>query len=75
MPECPLPEARAAADRLRQAVGSEPFDGVGSVTTSVGIAEHVAGESFDDWLRRTDDALYEAKASGRDAVKADPLRP
>ena len=75
MPECPLPEARAAADRLRQAIGSDPFDGVGDVTTSVGIAEHVTGESFDDWLRRTDEALYEAKASGRDAVRADPLRP
>jgi PleD family two-component response regulator len=35
------------------------------VTVSVGLAEHIAGESVTQALERADRALYEAKAQGR----------
>ncbi|TQL02575.1 bifunctional diguanylate cyclase/phosphodiesterase [Cellulomonas sp. SLBN-39] len=35
------------------------------VATSCGVAEHVPGESASELLRRTDSALYAAKAAGR----------
>lgn len=38
------------------------------VTASLGIAELRPKESIDDWLRRADDAMYEAKRSGRNRI-------
>lgn len=40
----------------------------GQVTASFGVALLKTGESPDDWLARADDALYQAKASGRDQI-------
>ena len=57
-------------ERLRGAASRAPFkvDGGGLVVTvSVGGAVF-AGESMDALIARTDDALYEAKARGRDLV-------
>lgn len=39
------------------------------VTFSAGVAEHLPGESIDKTLQRADDALYAAKAAGRDACR------
>lgn len=36
-----------------------------SVTVSLGVAELLLGETADHWYKRADDALYEAKRSGR----------
>jgi two-component system cell cycle response regulator len=79
----PGTDARAAsilAERIRQAVSAQPF-GIGAgeralgVTVSIGVAEYrpaereeevkVAGERL---IARADDALYEAKAKGRNVV-------
>ncbi|MEL7312172.1 MAG: diguanylate cyclase [Pseudomonadota bacterium] len=38
------------------------------VTVSIGIAQLVAGEDYDSWVKRADDALYEAKRTGRNRV-------
>ena len=38
------------------------------VTASMGVATRLAGEGFSDWLDRADQALYRAKAEGRDRV-------
>ncbi len=40
----------------------------GGVTVSLGVAELGANESGDDWFRRADNALYEAKRSGRNQL-------
>jgi PleD family two-component response regulator len=39
-------------------------------TCCVGIAQRRAGESIESVVRRADQALYEAKASGRDLARA-----
>lgn len=65
----------AAAERLRAAIGDSPIaweGGAISVTASVGSCDAVPGEGEDLslLLRRADEALYEAKTSGRNRVVA-----
>ncbi len=62
--------ATAFAERVRGEFGKE-HDGV-VATLSAGIAEHVAGESLREQMRRADQALYEAKREGRDRVCVAP---
>lgn len=42
--------------------------GGGPVTASFGVAQLQHGESVSDWLARADNAMYEAKESGRDCI-------
>jgi|HubBroStandDraft_1064217.scaffolds.fasta_scaffold27828_2 two-component system cell cycle response regulator len=75
LPEQTLADAKAGMGRVRleveklgirhAPVAQSPF-----VTISVGIAE-LGGGSVDDWLRRTDGALYRAKSLGRNCVEAE----
>lgn len=58
-------------ERARRAIGESPIDAAGtpvSITISVGIAQHVEGESRAELLKRADDLLYAAKRAGRDRV-------
>lgn len=72
LPGTPLETACVVADRLRKKVGMRVVH-VGkhktSVTISVGIC-HIEGEkiSFDTFLMRADQAMYAAKAAGRDQI-------
>ena len=74
MPETGLAIAAAVAERLRLAVASQPFTiraGNGSVriTVSIGATTTISGsEDRDRLLKRADEALYRAKAEGRDRV-------
>jgi len=63
--------AATVAERVRAAVRGTPLDTgrlVVPMTVSVGIAAAHPGMSMDDVLKRADDALYQAKASGRDRL-------
>lgn len=71
MPGVTLVEATAVVERTRVAIAGKSVDGLPSVTISAGVAHHLAGESPDWLVERADDALYAAKAAGRDAVFAD----
>ena len=59
------------AERLREATAAEPFATVGPITASLGVAEYVQSESAESWFERTDQALYAAKAGGRNRVQID----
>jgi diguanylate cyclase (GGDEF)-like protein/hemerythrin-like metal-binding protein len=59
------------AENLRAKVEQHSFAGVGSVTISLGVAEHVATESPQIWFGRVDQALYRAKNGGRNRVCVD----
>jgi diguanylate cyclase (GGDEF)-like protein/PAS domain S-box-containing protein len=61
-------DAVKLAEKLRRLVAGAPFPEVGQVTSSFGVAEFRPHETTDLWLTRVDDALYAAKAGGRNRV-------
>lgn len=69
LPSCGTADATALAEQVRRWVAAEPFGTVGAVTLSIGVAEYVPPESADQWIRRADQALYVAKANGRNVVR------
>jgi two-component system cell cycle response regulator len=75
MPETPLDAAVHVADRLRCSVADEPFliHSLGQrrpITISAGVAIARPGDTVDTLLQRADDALYQAKNTGRNKVVA-----
>jgi len=69
MPDTSPEQAVAVAEKLRTAFADKPAAGVGKVTASFGVATYQLHESLDHWIGRVDRALYEAKDTGRNAVK------
>lgn len=75
MPMCDRGAAQEAAERLRKRVAQQHFEGRNGqdlqVTISIGISTHRAtDQSIGPLLKRADQALYEAKASGRNLTIA-----
>jgi two-component system cell cycle response regulator len=74
MPDTELKDALRIAERLRLHVAGTPFRAPGlgeplSVTISVGVAcTEGEGDTPDALLKRADEAVYEAKAHGRNQV-------
>lgn len=71
MPDTRAALARSGLERVRERVGAMSVTNGGgalSVTVSIGMSEHRAGEAVSLALERADRALYEAKAQGRDRV-------
>lgn len=64
LPNTPASEAHKAAERVRCAIESHPWQ-VGAITASLGVASWSAGLSKQDLIARADSALYAAKRSGR----------
>ena len=63
--------ALRVAEKIAAAM-REPFEADGrqvTSTASIGVALHDRPESVDDWMKRADRALFEAKAAGRDTVR------
>ncbi len=61
-------EARQVAERLRSTVEFGPLQNSIHLTASFGITDLQENDTFDSFLRRVDDKLYEAKSSGRNKV-------
>lgn len=68
LPHTDLEHAAMVADKLRRAVGQETLPVVGPKTASFGVASHRPGDTATDLLARADQALYDAKHTGRDKV-------
>jgi diguanylate cyclase (GGDEF)-like protein len=67
-PETTLPQGRALAERVRSRLSETRILDRLRVTVSIGVAGVSGDEGLKDVLRRADDALYQAKAQGRDQV-------
>jgi diguanylate cyclase len=80
LPETSLHVACDVGNRIRMAFEGRPIvargskQTIGKITVSLGAACYEPGEPLAEWVRRTDAALYEAKATGRNRlVAAQPL--
>ena len=75
MPETELPHAHRIAERIRLHVAGSPFRVLGgeellTVTISIGVAASLSGDTPLNLVKRADEAMYEAKAHGRNRVIA-----
>jgi diguanylate cyclase (GGDEF)-like protein len=70
VPGADLAEAATLAENLRVAVAAKPLTNGSEVTMSLGVSASTRGEPFSYRVvfREADDALYEAKQTGRDRV-------
>jgi diguanylate cyclase (GGDEF)-like protein len=70
LPQTDQGGAEAVANKILGAVAGETFFGrIGSVTCSVGASTFVPGIFADELVKRADQALYDAKRSGRNAFR------
>lgn len=60
-------EGAGLAERIRGGIAGSPCGGV-AVTASIGCAGWAPGDTPDELLKRADEALYAAKAAGRNRV-------
>lgn len=70
MPGTNLGGATLSLEKIREAIASMKHPGTGRQTISIGVAERMKHESFFDWYKRADEALYRAKRGGRNRVEA-----
>ncbi len=68
MPYCRAADALKAAERLRKLIADYAFPEVAKVTVSLGVTELHPDEPCENALKRVDDAMYQAKAAGRDTL-------
>jgi len=69
-PCTPISGAEVLAEKIRQIVAEEPFDVVGTVTVSLGVAQMHSSETASRWIARADELLYEAKHAGRNRMRS-----
>lgn len=74
-PNTTLSTAALFAERLRKKIAGANFPGVESITVSIGVAECISGETWEQWFHRADEALYRAKSGGRNQVQIAPEKP
>ena len=69
LPESDQSGAYAAAERVRRAIESTPFAGVGTVTLSAGVCSTAHARDAQQLMRNADRALYSAKDRGRNNTR------
>ncbi len=72
LPETGIDGAARLAEEIRVRVAETPFPKVGEVTISLGVTEYSPPEAPRNLLKRLDDALYQAKETGRNRVMVTP---
>lgn len=76
LPDCDASGARIVAERARSLVREHALARTRPVTISAGVSDLQDADNAEDLLQRADDALYRAKAGGREpACYTQPDRP
>lgn len=76
-PETGLAAGEVAAKRVVTGLADSVFEHEGErlrLTVSIGLAEFEVGESLDELIKRSDDALYAAKRAGKNRVCSAALK-
>ena len=68
IPFAPMSEGRQAAEKIRACLAAMVVPDHPRITVSIGCAEYQPGEPQEGFFKRTDDALYMAKKSGKNRV-------
>lgn len=68
LPDTTEQAAYAIAEDIRRSISDSQLINPSTITISCGIAALRPGDSRDSWLKRSDNALYQAKADGRNKV-------
>lgn len=77
LPQTTLDEAQNIASRIKKSVQTIDIKEKGPVTISIGVAVLRNEDDIDSFLKRADNALYQAKNNGRNRIewmKADRLK-
>ncbi|WP_322981152.1 GGDEF domain-containing protein [Pseudomonas sp. C11] len=69
LPEIDAVHAERAMQALQKRINGFAFDRVQRKSASFGIAEYRPGETLDSLMERADQAMYCAKANGRDRIE------
>ncbi len=69
VPETASANARELADKIRNLIASSSFEGSCTMTISLGLTQLLRGDDFDSFIKRVDDALYQAKRRGKNRVE------
>jgi diguanylate cyclase (GGDEF)-like protein len=69
LPKSDSDDAIKLSEELRQAIENEPFEPIGHITISFGVASMKSSDDENSLLDRADKALYTAKNNGRNRVE------
>ncbi len=75
LPDTVERDAYVLAEHIRRAISDSKLLKQSPITISCGIAALQSGDTRDSWLKRSDQALYAAKESGRNKVVISPSKP
>lgn len=70
-PETDRKAAWMLAQRLKETLERHPFDQVGTITASYGVASFRPDDTVQSLIKRADEALYRAKVAGRNRVEVE----
>ncbi len=68
LPDTGEDEARLLCEKLRTSISQLPLLQSVTVTISCGVSAVVANDTKDNWLKRSDQAMYKAKNNGKNTV-------
>jgi diguanylate cyclase (GGDEF)-like protein len=74
LPDTSEQAAYTLAEDIRRAISESNLLNQGQITISCGIAVLLPNDNRDSWLKRSDQALYKAKESGRNKVVVGPTK-
>ena len=68
LPNCDIHHAEEIAQRIRKCFAGTDFKQAHSVTVSIGVSQAREGDTLDSLCVRVDEALYDAKQTGKNKV-------
>lgn len=68
LPECDIHHATDIAERIRKCSAGTVFEQAHSLTVSIGVSQARSDDTLDTLCVRVDEALYDAKQTGKNKV-------